>query len=79
MNDRLSPILVKELRQGMRTHLFTIAFILFISTLFGAGVHAGENDQQAAVATALDREVLRRGVALLTRVEPPGKWQCERR
>ncbi|MCB1229996.1 MAG: hypothetical protein KDN19_07010 [Verrucomicrobiae bacterium] len=27
-SDRLSPMLVKELRQGMRTHLFTIAFIL---------------------------------------------------
>ncbi len=26
--DRFSPMLVKELRQGMRTHLFTIAFIL---------------------------------------------------
>ncbi|MCB1087774.1 MAG: hypothetical protein KDM63_12060, partial [Verrucomicrobiae bacterium] len=26
--DRLSPMLVKELRQGMRTNLFTIAFIL---------------------------------------------------
>lgn len=26
--DGLSPMLVKELRQGMRTHLFTIAFIL---------------------------------------------------
>jgi hypothetical protein len=27
-SDRISPMLVKELRQGMRTHLFTIAFIL---------------------------------------------------
>lgn len=27
-SDRLSPMLVKELRQGMRTNLFTIAFIL---------------------------------------------------
>jgi hypothetical protein len=27
-SDRVSPMLVKELRQGMRTNLFTIAFIL---------------------------------------------------
>ena len=27
-SDRLSPMLVKELRQGMRTNLFTVAFIL---------------------------------------------------
>ncbi|NNE91375.1 MAG: hypothetical protein HKN23_06990 [Verrucomicrobiales bacterium] len=27
-SDKLSPMLVKELRQGMRTNLFTIAFIL---------------------------------------------------
>ncbi len=40
-SDRLSPMLVKELRQGMRTHLFTIAFILLqafmvLSVLIGA-------------------------------------------
>ena len=27
-SDKLSPMLVKELRQGMRTNLFTVAFIL---------------------------------------------------
>lgn len=31
--SRLSPMLVKELRQGLRTHLFTTAFILFQSVM----------------------------------------------
>lgn len=31
--DRLSPILVKELRQGLRTHLFTIAFLILQSLM----------------------------------------------
>ncbi len=32
-SSRLSPMLVKELRQGLRTHLFTTAFILFQSVM----------------------------------------------
>lgn len=40
-SDRISPMLVKELRQGMKTHLFTLAFILLqafmvLSVLIGA-------------------------------------------
>lgn len=31
--DRLSPVLVKELRQGMRTHFFSISFILLQAVL----------------------------------------------
>lgn len=32
-SSRLSPMLVKELRQGLRTHIFTTAFILFQSVM----------------------------------------------
>lgn len=44
-SDRLSPMLVKELRQGMRTNLFTAAFILLqvfmVLTLMMAAAFAG--------------------------------------
>lgn len=47
--DRLSPMLVKELRQGMRTNLFTVSFILLqafmvICLMVGAG-SPGDTEQ----------------------------------
>ena len=47
--DRLSPMLVKELRQGMRTNLFTAAFILLqvfmvLSLMIGAAFSGGGED-----------------------------------
>jgi hypothetical protein len=48
-SDRLSPMLVKELRQGMRTNLFTAAFILLqvfmvLSLMIGAAFSGGGED-----------------------------------
>ena len=48
-SDRLSPMLVKELRQGLRTNLFTAAFILLqvfmvLSLMIGAAFSGGGED-----------------------------------
>ncbi|HSF19696.1 MAG TPA: hypothetical protein VLK65_29515 [Vicinamibacteria bacterium] len=44
MNDRLSPILLKELRQGIRSQLFTGAFLLFQTLLFFFGLSVVSSD-----------------------------------
>ena len=51
-SDRLSPMLVKELRQGMRTNQFTVSFILlqvFMVMCLLLGTLAGGDGQQVSV------------------------------
>lgn len=44
-SDRLSPILVKELRQGIRSHLFTGGFLLIQTLLFFFGLSLVSSEQ----------------------------------
>lgn len=52
MSDRLSPILVKELRQGIRSRLFTGSFLLVQALLFLFGLSFVLSDSLQKDATA---------------------------
>ena len=52
MSDRLSPILVKELRQGIRSHLFTGSFLLVQALLFLFGMSFVLSDSLQKDSTA---------------------------